>query len=179
MGKVKITSAFYNPSHENWLFRKVELIVISNKKPRQIAPSSDIIRSTIPILADSSSLVIRMGNMKIGESLVLNTINFEPASCIILEESIQPLNELLKVLLEYPTLKIEIQGHTDCTPAFEKAKILSTDRARAIYDFLVGNGINSKQLQYIGYGNSRPIINDMTAEAGLKNRRVELKIIDK
>jgi len=175
IGKGKVQSTLANNKLlDEPLHRKVELILIKTQ-----APSTNNNRSTPPVLADSTSLFIRMGNMKIGDSLVLNNINFEPASCIILEESIKPLKELLKVLLESPTLKIEIQGHTDCTPAFEKAKILSTNRAGTICDFLISNGINSKQLQYIGYGNSRPIIKDITEEAGLKNRRVEIKIIDK
>jgi outer membrane protein OmpA-like peptidoglycan-associated protein len=156
------------------LHRKVELILIK----AQDSPTNKN-TSISPVLADSTSIVIRMRNLNIGDSLVLNNINFEPASSVILKESIKPLKELLKVLLESPTLKIEIQGHTDCTPAFEKARILSTDRARTICDFLIRNGINSNRLQYIGYGNSRPIIKAITEEAGLKNRRVEIKIIDK
>lgn len=174
-GKVLSNLAKDKLLHEP-LHRKVEIILIKIKTQPS---SNNKVTSTKPNLADSTSLVSNLKNLSIGESLVLNNINFHPGSSSILQESIKPLKEILSVLLESPTLKIEIQGHTDCTPAFEKAKILSTDRAKTIYDFLVNNGINSNQLQYIGYGRSRPIINDITPEAGLKNRRVEIKIIEK
>lgn len=179
MGKIKNTLTSDNPSPENWLFRKVELIMISNRKPSQTLSSINSIRSALPVLADVSSLKTRMENMKIGESFVLNNINFHPGSCDILYESKSTLNELINVLLNSPTLKIAIQGHTDCTPPYERAKRLSTERAETIYDYLVSSGIDSTRLQYIGYGNSKPMVKEITGDDCVINRRVEIKIIDK
>jgi outer membrane protein OmpA-like peptidoglycan-associated protein len=179
MGKIKNTSTSDNPSPENWLFRKVELIVICNGKPGKPLPSINGIRSALPVLADTTCLKTRMANMKIGESFILNNINFHPGSCMILSESKSTLKELLDVLLESTTLKIAIQGHTDCTPPYERAKRLSTERAETIYDYLVSSGVDSTRLQYIGFGNSKPLVKEVTGDDCVKNRRVEIKIIDK
>jgi len=175
MGKGKVQSKIpndkllYEPLH-----RKVELILIKpqplSKKaePIQIHPAPHLdnkTTSTNSNLAEPSNLVTQMGNMKIGESLVLKNIIFSFNTCYILEESKDALKELLMDLLESPGLKIEIQGHTDSTPSHYDPGIgLSIERAKAIYSFLVRNGIDSSRLQYVGFGGSKPLVKAFSLE---------------
>jgi outer membrane protein OmpA-like peptidoglycan-associated protein len=176
VGKGKVQSELandkllYDPMH-----RKVELILIKSQPP-----SKNNIRLIPQVLVDSTSLVLKMGKMSIGESLSLKNMNFQPGSTTLLEESECALKELLTCLREFPKLKIEIQGYTCCSSSFDKYSItLSIGRAKSIFDYLIRNGIDSTRMKYVGFGSSKPLVKEITDEDRKTNRRVEIKIIDK
>ena len=85
--------------------------------------------------------------------------------------------ELLVVMQKNATLAIEIQGHLCCMPVDRLD--LSTQRAKAINNFLIANGINEKRITYRGFGSTMPIYplpeKDETQRAA--NRRVEIMIV--
>lgn len=119
-------------------------------------------------------------NAAAGDKIKLQNINFRNHSAVIVPKSKPVLYDLLCVMEENPTLKIEIQGHICCqtqTDAYD----ISTARARAIYMFLIRNKIDRKRLTYKGYGISRPIhpIPEKTEEEADENRRVEIMIVGK
>jgi len=122
-----------------------------------------------------------------GESLAVEGLNFEPGRHYLVKEAFPVLNNLLKTLKENPNLKIEIQGHICCVEGGEdgmdldtRQRKLSENRAKAIYDFLVKNGIDPLRLSYKGYGRSKPkVFPERTQEEEQINRRVEIKIIEK
>ena len=74
-------------------------------------------------------------------------------------------------------MKIEIQGHLCCMPVDRLD--LSTQRAKAINNFLVANGINEKRLTYKGFGSTQPIFPLPEKDEGQRsaNRRVEIMIV--
>jgi len=82
-------------------------------------------------------------------------------------------------------LSVEIGGYTDSKGSVIYNKTLSTDRAKSIVDLLVDKGIEANRLTYKGYGESNPIALNTNPdgsdnpEGRAKNRRTELKIIDK
>ncbi|HIE15917.1 MAG TPA: OmpA family protein, partial [Bacteroidales bacterium] len=83
---------------------------------------------------------------------------------------------LISFLKKNPTVSIEISGHTDNKGSVEHNKILSRNRAKTVYDYLIANGIDYNRLTYKGYGFDKPIA-DNSNEAGRKlNRRTEFKI---
>jgi len=90
-------------------------------------------------------------------------------------------------MAENPTLEIEIHGHICCMAGPEdgldidtKTEDLSVNRARAIYEYLIKNGIEPQRLKYKGFGHSRPLIYpEDTEERRTTNRRVEIKIVKK
>ena len=91
--------------------------------------------------------------------------------------SLIELDKLLQVLVENPSIRLEISGHTDNLGKPEDNLTLSTNRAKAIVDYLMGKGIDSKRLLFKGYAATKPIA-DNTSEAGrAKNRRTEFTII--
>jgi outer membrane protein OmpA-like peptidoglycan-associated protein len=75
-----------------------------------------------------------------------------------------------------PTLHIQINGHTDKVGNTLSNQILSEERAKAVLDYLVGQAIDPVRLQYKGYGESKPIETNDTAEGRAKNRRTEFEI---
>jgi outer membrane protein OmpA-like peptidoglycan-associated protein len=87
------------------------------------------------------------------------------------------LEKLKQVLTENPTLKVEISGHTDNIGKPEDNLLLSTNRAKAIVDWLVRNGIDANRLTYKGYGATQPIAGNDTEAGRAENRRTTFTVI--
>jgi len=85
--------------------------------------------------------------------------------------------ELLLVLQKNPNLKIEIQGHLCCMPTDRLD--LSTQRAKAINNFLIANGVDERRLTYKGFGSSQPVfaLPEINESQRAANRRVEIMIV--
>ncbi len=118
----------------------------------------------------------KMSEASLGQKLKLENLNFQINTFIVVPNSKGKMYELLVVMQKNPNLKIEIQGHLCCMPIDRLD--LSTQRAKAINNFLVANGINEKRLTFKGFGSSHPIYalpeKDETQRAA--NRRVEIMI---
>ena len=120
----------------------------------------------------------KIGDSQIGEKLKIENLNFMINTFIVVNESRGKLYELLLVLQKNPNLKIEIQGHLCCMPVDRTD--LSTQRAKAIHNFLVSNKIDKTRLTFKGFGSTLPIHllpeKDETQRAA--NRRVEILIVE-
>ncbi len=117
---------------------------------------------------------------KVGDIIKLKDIYFFNNSPRLLPKSKPILYELLCVMNDNPKLKIEVQGHICCQTVSGQYDV-SILRARAIWVFLIQNGINRKRITYKGYGNTRPVhpIPEKSAEEEEDNRRVEIMIVEK
>lgn len=151
------------------LNRKTKLSV-SKTKSNATLKKNETKKKTISDWVDSS---------KVGDMLALRNINFLPGQTIVLPESKEQLSELLEVMQDNLTLKIEIQGHICCSPYDETN--LSKRRAQTIYNYLVENKISPDRMNYIGFGNTKALYPypESTNEQRIANRRVEIKIIKK
>jgi len=89
-------------------------------------------------------------------------------------ESEKSLREIVKLMRNYPDLKLELQGHTDNQGSTEYNLDLSQRRAEAVKAYLVAFGIDNSRLAAKGYGLSQPVASNDTEEGRAKNRRVEL-----
>jgi outer membrane protein OmpA-like peptidoglycan-associated protein len=85
------------------------------------------------------------------------------------------LTEIVKLLLNHPDLKIEIQGHTDSTGTRDYNLKLSERRANTVKSYLALYGIDPARLTTRGYGPDEPVSTNDTEEGRALNRRVELK----
>jgi outer membrane protein OmpA-like peptidoglycan-associated protein len=150
--------------------RKV-LIVYTIKKEE--------IKKPIDLQNDSISLSVKFKEAKIGDVIRLKNIYFYNMTPRILPKSKPVLIELLCALVDNPMLKIEIQGHICCQKVYDINE-LSVMRARAIYNYLVGQKINRKRLSYKGFGTSNPIypIPETSEQEQDENRRVEILILE-
>lgn len=118
-------------------------------------------------------------------NIILNNLNFEGGRHILLPSAQPMLNEVLEVMKNNPTLQVEIRGHICCGEINEDGldidtgeKVLSRNRAREIYQYLVNNGISSSRLSYKGMGASQKIVTEEVTEKDREtNRRVEFVII--
>mgnify|MGYP002777130836 FL=1 len=126
------------------------------------------------------ALTERIRQAKKGDVIKLENINFFNNSATIVPKSKPVLQELLCIMEENPTLKIEIQGHICCQ---SKADVndVSTARARAVYNFLIRNKISRNRMTFKGFGISRPLfpIPEKSEEEADANRRVEIMIVER
>ncbi len=110
-------------------------------------------------------------------------ILFEFDSAAIRPESYYILDGIADIMLAYPKLRIEIQGHTDnIGPLANKVEYnqkLSEDRANAVRTALIQRGIEPVRLRSRGFGMSQPVANNETEEGRAKNRRTAFLIIAK
>jgi len=108
--------------------------------------------------------------------LSAKNIYFTPASDKIVSRSFKSLDEVVAILKSDKNLKLDIGGYTDNTGKADKNLQLSKDRAKAVYTYIIGKGIDAGRLSSEGYGQENPLADNKTAEGRLKNRRVELKL---
>ena len=114
---------------------------------------------------------------QVGATFVLRNIFFDYDKATILQQSYNELQNLLAILQSHPTMKIEIDGHTDGHGSIDYNQRLSENRAKAVVDFLISKGIDPKRLQYKGFGKTRPIDTNTTDEGRARNRRVEFMVL--
>jgi flagellar motor protein MotB len=89
----------------------------------------------------------------------------------------QNLDKVAHALAEQPAeSKFLVAGHTDNSGTASQNKQLSTQRARAVADYLVQSGIERERIDVEGYGETRPVVTNNSAEAQAENRRVEIVI---
>ncbi len=86
----------------------------------------------------------------------------------------EALARLAGIVLNYPSLHLSIEGHTDSTGSPELNQTLSEKRAAAVRDYLVTQGLDMSSLTSTGFGMKNPTADNKTAEGRQKNRRVEI-----
>lgn len=101
-------------------------------------------------------------------------INFDTGKSTIKPASEQIISQIVQMLKANPELSINIEGHTDNVGNPKSNKILSDERAKAVLESIVAQGIDPKRLKAAGYGQDKPIADNNTEEGRAKNRRVEL-----
>ncbi|WP_138506932.1 OmpA family protein, partial [Nostoc sp. PA-18-2419] len=87
------------------------------------------------------------------------------------------LDTVASILRRNVYLKLDISGHTDSTGDEEKNKILSSNRAQAVLDYLITKGrLSRSSLTAVGYGSERPVADNKNPEGRKINRRVDMKL---
>ena len=104
-------------------------------------------------------------------------IKFKLGSAVLTRSSYKVLDEAVKVLAEYQTVRLEIQGHTDSTGSDENNLNLSERRAASVRQYLTSKGVADDRLESKGYGETTPIADNNTPQGRAQNRRVEFKLL--
>ncbi len=120
------------------------------------------------------------------EAVTLENVFFDLNAATLRPESYIELNKLVDFLNENKTAHIQLQGHTDTRGDAEKNLVLSSNRAKAVYDYIVSKGISAERLTHKGFGETMPKISDADIEkmatekekeaAHQRNRRTEYLI---
>ena len=101
-------------------------------------------------------------------------INFQVNSDSLQVGAAKILKEFARLMILYPELKLEIQGHTDNTGAAAHNLELSNRRAQTVQKYILLYGIDKSRMKAKGYGMTKPVGSNDTKEGRAKNRRVEL-----
>ena len=113
-----------------------------------------------------------------GEKVILKNIFFDFASAKLLDESKAELKQLVQFLRDNPEVKIRITGHTDNVGTQAYNLDLSQNRARAVANYLLGEGIGMTRVSYRGMSFSESVADNSTEEGRAQNRRTELLIVN-
>ena len=117
------------------------------------------------------------------EVMVLRGINFDFDKSNIKPQWAGVLDEAVRIMVDRPNMEVMIEGHTDSKGTEPYNQKLSQRRAQAVFNYFVGKGISQSRMQTVGYGETRPIASNTTAngsdnpEGRAMNRRVELKVM--
>ena len=120
---------------------------------------------------------LKREDIRRGQIIKIDRLFFEADSSIIKTNSYEVLNEVYKFLDRNGDVEVEIGGHTNGLPPHEYCDNLSTERARAVAQYLVRKGIDPERLQYRGYGKRDPVASNKTTSGRKQNQRVEIKIL--
>jgi outer membrane protein OmpA-like peptidoglycan-associated protein len=144
-----------------------------------VVEAKDYLKQTAALVVETGKPVVHDFTLvKEGMALTLRGIYFNTAEATIQPESRPAIEDAAKILKENPTIKVEIQGHTDGLGAAEYNLDLSDERAWSVVNYLVQNyGIDMSRLTARGYGESRPVADNDTDYGRALNRRVEFVIV--
>jgi outer membrane protein OmpA-like peptidoglycan-associated protein len=168
--RVDIVMEYHQPA-------KIRKDVVINMKPsekREVPPSS-------------SDPDFSIDQVPTGKTFILKNIYFPMSRHFPRQSSYKDIDMLLQAMKDNPNMRIQIEGHVCCVVNVPDAYDLdsheldlSVNRARFIFEYLKARGIDTSRLKYVGYGRSRPIIDDeQTEEEASINRRVEIRILDR
>ena len=111
------------------------------------------------------------------KAFVLKNVFFDTDKADLRSESFAELNKLKLLLMENPTMRIELRGHTDSQGSDTHNLDLSDRRAKAVVTYLSKNGIAAERLQWKGFGETSPVETNDTPEGRQNNRRTEFVIL--
>ncbi len=115
--------------------------------------------------------------LEAGTNIILKNVLFESSSSKLKNSSYTELNKLIDILKKNEGTKVEIAGHTDSKGSKVGNDRISKARADVVVKYLGSKGIDTKLLTAKGYGSSKPVATNDTAEGRAKNRRTEFKVI--
>lgn len=114
-----------------------------------------------------------------GMAVELKNVFFETAKYDLKPESVVELDKLVSFMKKNKNLKIEIAGHTDNVGDKKTNQLLSQNRAKSVYEYLIKKSIEAERLSFKGYGDSKPKVENNSDINRAKNRRTEFKVISK
>lgn len=110
---------------------------------------------------------------------ILQQVRFATGKATILPDSFGLLTQVVDAIITNNVKRVRVEGHTDNRGKKDANQTLSEDRARAVKDYLVAQGIDKERLESAGYGDSKPIAPNLTARGRELNRRVEFIVLEK
>ena len=138
---------------------------------------SKYISSEDTTFSSPNRLDIDLEQLTIGSSFEIDNIYFTTNSYVINQVSSEVILEFVDYLRINKSIVIEINGFTDNVGSTLDNQLLSENRAKAVYEFILSNGIAKSRISFNGYGEKFPVADNGTEFGRSKNRRTEFKII--
>ncbi|MEL7123075.1 MAG: OmpA family protein [Bacteroidota bacterium] len=134
------------------------------------------------VCPDQAGLINNKGCPEIGQeerellSFAMRAVQFETGRAELKQESFSVLDQIVGIMERYPGYNLTIIGHTDSVGDDETNKVLSEERAKSCYQYIVSKGITPSRLNYEGMGEAKPIASNRTSQGRRLNRRVEFDL---
>jgi OOP family OmpA-OmpF porin len=109
-------------------------------------------------------------------TIILDNVLFDFDKTSVKPDGAKVLDRLIAFLKENRDSKVELEGHTDSVGSDQYNQGLSERRAASVRDYVVKGGVDKGRLSTRGFGESKPIADNKTADGRAKNRRVEIKV---
>jgi outer membrane protein OmpA-like peptidoglycan-associated protein len=111
----------------------------------------------------------------VGEAVTLPELYFNQGQAELLPPARTALDGLARTLRARPSLRFEVQGHTDNVGNPELNRQLSQQRAETVCLYLTAHGVATAQLRPLGYGGTQPVADNADPTQRPRNRRVVLR----
>ena len=112
----------------------------------------------------------------IEQTVVLQSVNFETNSAVLTGQATHVLDGVGGTLKGQPNINVQIDGHTDSSGTATYNQALSEQRAESVRQYLIGKGVEGTRMTTKGFGETKPVASNKTAEGKAQNRRVEFQI---
>lgn len=109
---------------------------------------------------------------------VIEGIYFDLDQATIRPRSRAVLDRAVDVLARYPSIHVQISGHTDSSGGYEHNRGLSARRADSVKGYMVGRGIAADRIVTRGAGPDEPLADNATRAGREQNRRIEFRVVE-
>ncbi|MBD3241121.1 MAG: OmpA family protein, partial [Chitinivibrionales bacterium] len=117
---------------------------------------------------------VKKKESKMPKHQIMRGVEFKSGSPTMTVQSYRFLDPIIKEMMEYPDIEIEIRGHTDSVGKYDTNMKLSQMRAESVMQYFISKGIDPNRMRARGYGPSSPIADNRTAAGRRANRRIEI-----
>ncbi|MEZ5038541.1 MAG: OmpA family protein [Saprospiraceae bacterium] len=166
--------------YDAWLSAQKSFYLSSIRGTDEDPYKDELLGFEIKARKDAFNAVVQKALAATSDSLKvirLENVNFETGSSTLTPLSRYELDNLVEVMKQYANMTIEVAGHTDNTGEKESNQVLSEERAKVVYDYIVARDIAESRLNFAGYGQDRPLDSNDTDAGRANNRRTEFKIL--
>jgi outer membrane protein OmpA-like peptidoglycan-associated protein len=125
-------------------------------------------------LTEQLNMILETRDSARGLIVSLSDVLFDTARYTLRPGAREKLSKIAGIVVSHPGLKLEVEGHTDSVGGEEYNQRLSENRAGAVRDYLIQQGVRSDTIIARGFGETQPAVSNDTAAGKQQNRRVEL-----
>ena len=149
---------------------------IPKKQTRRPAKSSTVKKQAAQ-KQDKILKELDESKIRVGQVIKIEKLYFKADSSHFEYQSEKVLDELYRFLVNNPSVRVEIGGHTNGIPHHAYCDKLSEARAKAVADYLIEKGIAERRVPYRGYGKRKQVATNRTKLGRELNQRVEIRIL--
>ena len=151
--------------------------VLMTAKKEGFAFTSQYLSSGENVVGRPVQTEMDVKEIKKGESYRINNITFATNKYDLNNKVRAILSEFAEYLKRNPRIVVELHGHTDNVGNDEDNLVLSENRAKSVYEYLIQMGVDKKRLSYKGFGPFKPVADNDTQEGRALNRRTEFLVL--